>query len=99
MSVLSLARLSLDLRDRAAELRDLADQLELSSVTVGWSHQAADAMRRRASRGADQIRLAAQRHDAAAEAVDRHADAVHAGLATVEGAVAHAEAYVAKLGL
>lgn len=99
MSVLSLTRLSAELRCRALELHDVADRLEASSFTVGWSRRAADAMRHRAARGADQIRASAQRHVAAAEAVDRHAAAVRAGLATVEGALAHAEAFVARLGL
>jgi len=75
VSVLSLDHLSAELRTRAAELRGAADSLVDRATWVHWSDAAADAMRRRAARGADALRVAAGRHDHAADLLDRHAAA------------------------
>jgi uncharacterized protein YukE len=64
------------LREQAADVRQLADQLAGHSDSISWTGRAADAMRERARERAAALRECAQRYEAAADALDRHADDV-----------------------
>jgi predicted nucleic acid-binding Zn-ribbon protein len=60
------------LREQGDDLRALADQLVARSEAIAWRGRAADAMRTRVKERASHLRDAANRHDAAATALDRH---------------------------
>ena len=64
------------LREQSADIRQLADQLVGQTDGIAWTGRAADAMRDRARERATALRECAQRYDAAADALDRHADDV-----------------------
>jgi methyl-accepting chemotaxis protein len=64
------------LRDLGADVRSLADQLVARTEALGWTGRAAEAMHARVAERATHLRAAAGRHDAAADALDRHAAAV-----------------------
>src|SRR3954452_17567995 len=61
------------LRERAAEIRALADRLVASADRVAWEGLAADAMRHHVRDRASDLRRSARLHDDAADALDRHA--------------------------
>lgn len=61
------------LRDQAADIRTEADHLVGLAEDVPWTGLSADAMRRRARGRAGDLRRTASEHDAAADALDRHA--------------------------
>jgi hypothetical protein len=61
------------MRERAGEIRAEADELAGRAEAVPWSGLAADAMRRMAHDHAGRLRSCAAAHDAAADALDRHA--------------------------
>jgi hypothetical protein len=61
------------LRERAIDVRAQADQLLGRAESVPWTGLAAEAMRRRAREHAARLRSCAGAHEAAAEALDRHA--------------------------
>ncbi|GAA3830612.1 putative T7SS-secreted protein [Nocardioides panacisoli] len=64
------------LRDQAADVRALADQLVARTEALGWTGRAADAMQVRVADRATHLWGAADRHDRGADALDRHAAAV-----------------------
>ena len=64
------------LREQGADLRRLADQLVGQTDRIAWTGHAADAMRERARERATALRTCAERYEAAADALDRHADDV-----------------------
>ena len=62
-----------DLRERAAEIRTLADRLVAQADAVAWEGLAADAMRHHTRERAGALQRTAWLHDEAADALDRHA--------------------------
>lgn len=60
------------LREQGDDLRALAEQLVARSEAIAWRGRAADAMRTRVKERASHLREAANSHDAAANALDRH---------------------------
>jgi hypothetical protein len=60
------------LREQATEIRVLADQLVAQAETVPWVGRAGDAMRERVRDRAASLRDSADRHDAAAAALESH---------------------------
>jgi hypothetical protein len=64
------------LRDQAADVRALADQLVARTERLGWTGRAADAMQARVADRATHLWGVADRHDRGADALDRHAAAV-----------------------
>jgi hypothetical protein len=61
------------MRERADEIRAEADQLLGRAEAVPWTGLAADAMRRLARDHAARLHSCADAHEAAADALDRHA--------------------------
>lgn len=61
------------LRERGVEIRALADQLVARTEALHWTGRAATAMCERVSERAAHLRDAAERHEAAAELLGRHA--------------------------
>ena len=66
------------LREQGVEIRALADQLVARTEALHWSGRAATAMRERVSERAAHLRDAAERHEAAADLLARHAQEVAA---------------------
>ncbi|QSR28305.1 hypothetical protein CFH99_22025 [Nocardioides aromaticivorans] len=64
------------LRDQGADVRALADELVARVDGLGWSGRAAEAMRERVTERARHLRIAADRHVSAADALADHAEAV-----------------------
>lgn len=60
------------LRDQALDLRTTADQLVARAERAAWSGRAAEAMRTRIRDRAVALRVTAERHDAAADALIKH---------------------------
>lgn len=60
------------LRDQGVEIRSMADQLVAQVEQVAWTGRAADTMRERVRDRAGRLRAAADRHDTAAESLERH---------------------------
>jgi len=60
------------LREQGVDLRALADRLVAQTEAVGWSGRAGEALRERIRDRATHLRRAAARHEAAAEALERH---------------------------
>lgn len=73
------------LRERGDEIRDLAAGLTTSARDVDWQGVAADAMRDHVHARVLGLHRAARLHDDAADALDRHASAVDAVEAALEG--------------
>jgi hypothetical protein len=87
--VRALAR---QVRARGADIRVEAGDLLARSEAVPWSGLAADAMRRLAREHAGWLRRCADEHDAAADALDRHArevDHLEEVIAAIERKVRH----------
>lgn len=61
------------LRDRAAQIRDVATDLAAAIDGVAWDGLAADAMRAQTGLQLDALRHTATLHDDAADALDQHA--------------------------
>jgi hypothetical protein len=64
------------LRERALDIRTLADSLVAQSEAVPWRGRAAEAMRGRIRERATHLRSAAEQHDVAADALARHVGTV-----------------------
>ena len=77
---------TIDLRNRARALDEIADRLAHRAEAIGWQGYAAEAMRRRARDAVTELRRCAGLHDDAAEALERHR---RAALANPVGQVAH----------
>lgn len=80
------------MRARADDIRLVADELAKKAESAPWSGLAADAMRRTAYEHARRLRRCATSHQAAADALDRHAREVDHHLeviAAVEQTVSH----------
>jgi len=60
------------LRERALDIRSLADSLVAQSESVPWGGRAAEAMRNRIKERASHLRAAADQHEVAADALARH---------------------------
>jgi hypothetical protein len=68
-----IRRQALALRERADDIRAEADELVVRAESVAWSGLAADAMRRLARDHGGRLRVCADAHDRAADALDHHA--------------------------
>lgn len=80
------------LREQAHDVRREADRLLREAESVPWQGVAADAMRHHARSRNRALRRNARLHDAAADALERHADEVErvkALIAAIEDAVRH----------
>jgi uncharacterized protein YukE len=80
------------MRARGEEIRATADELLARAESVAWSGLAADAMRRLAREHAGGLRRCADDHEAAADALDRHArevDHLEEVIAAIERKVQH----------
>jgi hypothetical protein len=60
------------LREQGEDIRSMAEQLVTHSDEVAWTGRAADAMRERVRERAAHLREAANAHDTAATALERH---------------------------
>ncbi|GAA5142463.1 hypothetical protein GCM10023340_05980 [Nocardioides marinquilinus] len=60
------------LREQAADIRAMADQLVARTETTGWTGRAADSMRLRVAERATHLRSAAAAHETAADTLDKH---------------------------
>lgn len=69
----AIRALARGMRERACELHGEADDLVRRAAAVDWRGLAADAMRRMAVDDGGGLRACADAHDAAADALDRHA--------------------------
>lgn len=67
-----MRRRATQLREQAADLRALADQLVVRTRSPWWTGRAADAMRERITERAADVRTAADRHETAADSLERH---------------------------
>ncbi|MBM7516918.1 WXG100 family type VII secretion target [Nocardioides nitrophenolicus] len=85
-----IRRRATQLRDQGADVRALADELVARVEGLGWTGRAAEAMRERVTDRASHLRVAAERHTGAADALADHAesvDAVREEIATTEARV------------
>lgn len=88
----AIRRLAGALREQGSDIRAEAEVLVGRAEAVPWAGLAADAMRALARTHAGDLRACANAHDAAAEALDRHArevDHVKDLIAAIESRVAH----------
>ena len=83
------------LREQAVDVRSLADQLVARTEALGWSGRAATALRERVLERTSHLRVAAARHESAAETLSRHVDAVDAVRADIAEVERRAAALVA----
>ncbi len=60
------------LREQAADVRTLADQVVGRTDAVGWTGRAADTLRQRVADRASDLRAAAERHETAADSLEKH---------------------------
>ncbi len=60
------------LREQAADVRTLADQVVGRTDAVGWTGRAAETLRQRVADRASDLRAAAQRHETAADSLEKH---------------------------
>jgi hypothetical protein len=84
--------LARQLGERGADIRAEADDLVGRAEAVAWSGLAAEAMRRLVAEHAGGLRACADAHDAAADALDRHAcevDQIKDRIASIERRVLH----------
>ena len=72
----ALLRLAAELRARGSRLRRLADAVVRDAAAVDWHGASADAMRRAARLGRDQLDGLADQHDRAADLLTEHAHLV-----------------------
>lgn len=83
------------LREQGGEIRSMADQLVARVEQTAWTGRAADTMRERVRDRAGRLRVAAGRHETAAESLERHlieVEAVQDVIATTERKVAALQA-------
>lgn len=73
-----IQRRAATLREQGDDVATLADSLVARVDALGWEGRATAALRSRVAERARQLRRAAERHDVAAEALERHARAVAA---------------------
>lgn len=92
------------LREQAVDVRILADQLVAQTESIGWTGRAAESMRVRVSERATHLSSAAAQHQSAADALDRHLQAVEHGRETIANVertatrlVAEARARIARI--
>lgn len=90
-----IRRRASQLRDQGADVRALADELVARIEGLGWTGRAADAMRERVTDRASHLRLAAERHTGAADALAAHAESVDAVREEIAGTAARVGALVA----
>ena len=81
------------LRGQGEDIRALADQLVARAEAVPWSGRAADSMRDRIRERATRLRESAERHDAAAAAMETHLGVVEA----MKDSIAQVERRVRRL--
>ncbi|WP_408897097.1 WXG100 family type VII secretion target [Nocardioides sp. R1-1] len=100
----TIRRRARQLRDQGADVRALADELVARVEGLGWTGRAADALRERVTERAHHLRVAAERHVGAADALRTHAarvdeirDEIAATRARVTTLVADARARIAVL--
>lgn len=91
----TIRRRATQLRDQGADVRALADQLVARVEGLGWSGRAAEAMQQRVTDRATHLRVAADRHVAAADALGDHAEAVDVTTEEIATAQARISAMVA----
>jgi hypothetical protein len=72
----AIRRLAAGMREQAGEIRREADRLVSRTDAAGWLGRGGDALRDRARERALDLRRAATLHDDAADALERHAQAV-----------------------
>ncbi|MCR1784684.1 hypothetical protein KVF89_19230 [Nocardioides carbamazepini] len=90
-----IRRRASQLRDQGADVRSLADQLVARVEGLGWTGRAAEAMRERVTDRASHLRVAADRHAAAADALADHAESVDAVREEIAATQARVTALVA----
>jgi hypothetical protein len=81
------------LREQGLDIRAMADQLVAQAEAVSWPGRAGDAMREHIRERATRLREAADRHDAAADALEAHSSLV----AELKDSIAEAERRAAAL--
>lgn len=84
-----------ELREQAVDIRAEADQLVGRAEAVPWHGRAADAMRTRIKERAFGLHRVAERHEAAADSLDKHAvevERLKEAIAEIEQRVARDEA-------
>lgn len=60
------------LREQASDVRSLADQVVGRTDAVGWTGRAAETLRQRVADRASDLRAAADRHETAADSLEKH---------------------------
>ncbi len=60
------------LREQAADVRTLADQVVGRTDAAGWTGRAAETLRQRVADRASDLRAAAERHETAADSLEKH---------------------------
>lgn len=90
-----IRRRASQVRDQGADVRALADQLVARVEGLGWTGRAAEAMRERVTERASHLRVAADRHAAAADALADHAESVDAVREEIAATQARVTALVA----
>lgn len=60
------------LREQAVDVRALADELVSRTEATGWEGRAAESLRVRVGERAHHLRVAATRHETAADSLERH---------------------------
>ncbi|MEX0427947.1 hypothetical protein AB3X52_09980 [Nocardioides sp. DS6] len=83
------------LREQAGDIRATADGLVARAESVAWSGRAAAAMRVRIKERAVALRAIAERHETAADALERHLLDVDRTKETIAAAQKRAEALLA----
>ena len=83
------------LREQAGDIRATADGLVARSESVAWSGRAADAMRRRIRERAVALRAIADRHETAADALEKHLHEVDRRKEAIAAAERRADALLA----
>jgi len=86
------------LREQAVDIRAEAERLASRAEAVGWPGRAADALRGRIRDRASAVRATAQRHDDAADQLERHLTEVEKRKETIAEVEGKAEA-LAQEGL
>ncbi len=64
------------LREQAVDVRALADELVARTEATGWEGRAAESLRVRVGERAHHLRVAASRHETAADSLERHVQEV-----------------------
>jgi hypothetical protein len=88
-----MRRHTAQIRELAADIRAMADQLVSQTEGIAWAGRAADAMRERIRDRAAGLREVATAHDTAADSLERHAQTVE----TLKETIALTERKAARL--